>query len=110
MDPKTFLPLTPVAFEILLALRNGALHGYAVMQAVNEASPRRVHPGTLYRAVARLVDEGLLAEEGVESEGRRSYRITGLGRRVAAAEAARVAGQVERAQGIQKPARWPREA
>jgi len=101
VDPHGFLPLTPVAFEILLALRDGELHGYAVMQAVNESSARPVHPGTLYRAVARLVDEGLLAEKTAgPTEGRRTFELTQLGRRVAAAEAIRIAGQLDRAREI----------
>lgn len=110
MRPDDFLPLTPVAFEILLALRAGGLHGYAIMQAVNEAFPRAVHPGTLYRAVARLVDEGLLAEvaDGAGQE-RQTYALTPLGRAVAVAEAARLAGQVERARTLTTTSR-PREA
>ncbi|NNF27902.1 MAG: PadR family transcriptional regulator, partial [Gemmatimonadetes bacterium] len=85
--------------------------GYAVMQCVNEASPRPVHPGTLYRAVARLVDQGLLTETARSpGDERRTYGLTDLGRGVAAAEAARVAGQVERARGIQEAIRRPGEA
>ena len=69
-----------------------------------------MHPGTLYRAIARLVDEGLLTEAAQDSsEGRRTYGLTQLGRTVAAAEAGRLAGQVERARGIQDAARRPGE-
>lgn len=99
--PQEFLPLTTVAFEILLALAAGDRHGYAIMKDVEERTEGRVslHPGTLYRAVARLVDTELLEEteespEPGSDERRRTYRLTELGRRVAAAEAARIERQV----------------
>lgn len=95
------LPLTPLAFEILLALAPGERHGYAIMQAVEERAGGSVslHAGTLYRALARLVDAGLLEEldEAPEPDTdarRRYYRLTGLGERVARAEATRLESQV----------------
>ena len=91
------LPLTPVSFEILLALLDGDRHGYAILQAV-EARLESVLPlrtGTMYRALARLLDEGLIAEaSGDDGDRRRTYRITPLGRKVARAEAERLADQV----------------
>lgn len=102
-DVASFLPLTPVAFEILLALGQGERHGYAVMQEVERRTGGRtsLHPGTLYRALNRLVDAGLLTElEDVrdeEDERRRYYAITPLGRRVAGAESERLASQLEAA-------------
>jgi len=108
-DPDGFLPLTPIAFEILLALGEDERHGYAVLQAMEERSSGSVslHAGTLYRALARLVDRGLLEEldeapDPDTDERRRYYRRTELGRRVAAAEARRLASQVgsARAQGL----------
>lgn len=62
--PETFLPLTPVAFEILLALADGARHGYSIMREVDERSRGavRLHPGTLYRALARLLESELIEE------------------------------------------------
>lgn len=100
-----FLPLTPVAFEILLALADEEHHGYAIMRDIEERSGGRLslHAGTLYRAIARLVDEGLISEleerpdPEVDDGRRRYYRLTGLGRRVAAAEAARLESQVGQA-------------
>lgn len=98
-----FLPLTPVAFEIVLSLAREARHGYAIMRDVEERTGGRLtlHPGTLYRALGRLVDAGLLEEteepEGREEEGderRRYYRLTALGREVGAAEARRLETQV----------------
>lgn len=98
---RDHLPLTPLAFEVLLALSTSELHGYAIMRAVEERSrgTLRMHAGTLYRALARMVDAGLLEElDGVAGEGdddrRRVYRLTRLGREVARAEAVRLESQV----------------
>lgn len=100
--PASILPLTPLSFEILLSLADGERHGYAILQAV-EARLAGVLPmrtGTLYRALARLLDEGLLDEvapAGADDERRRYYRMTALGRRIARAEAKRLASQVDAA-------------
>ena len=100
-DIDSYLPLTPIAFEILLALSNRERHGYAIMRAMEERSDGAIslHAGTLYRALARLVDSGLLEEveeapDPDPDERRRYYGLTGLGRRVARAEAERLASQV----------------
>jgi DNA-binding PadR family transcriptional regulator len=98
--PEAFLPLTAVAFEILLALGDEDRHGYAIMQEVEARTEGRLslHAGTLYRALGRLVDEGLLEELDPpedEDERRRYYGITGLGRRVATVEAERLTAQLE---------------
>lgn len=103
--PESFLPLTPVAFEILLALADGERHGYSILQEVESRSGGAValHAGTLYRALARLL-EGKFIEELLESpdpssadERRRYYRLTARGIAVARAEAARLEGQVSAA-------------
>lgn len=107
-DPSALLPLTPVAFEILLALSGGERHGYAIMRAVQDRTGGPgMHAGTLYRALARLVDSEVIEEiEGEEDlsvdERRRYYRLTRLGHEVAAAEARRLEAQVgaARAQGL----------
>lgn len=96
---ESLLPLTPLDFEILLALVSGDLHGYAILQRV-EARVRNVLPlrtGTLYRALARLLDAGFIDEvggPGANADRRRYYRVTGRGRQVARAEAERLADQV----------------
>jgi DNA-binding PadR family transcriptional regulator len=99
--PDASLPLTPISFEILLALLTEDKHGYAILQTVE--SRLRGHlpmrTGTLYRALARLVDEGLIvaapaAKRPGTDERRRYYRITPHGRRIARAEAERLADQV----------------
>ncbi len=98
------LPLTPISFEILLALSEGERHGYAILQQV-EARTAGVIPmrtGTLYRALARLEEAGLI-ERRPESSAARStakdarrlyYGITPRGRAIARDEAKRLADQV----------------
>lgn len=104
-EPEALLPLTPSAYHILLALAGGEKHGYAVMQEVNRLSEGAVQlgPGTLYRSLKGLLDQGLIAESGErpdpahDDERRRYYRLTDLGQRVAQAETRRLARLVERA-------------
>ncbi|HSC28992.1 MAG TPA: PadR family transcriptional regulator [Vicinamibacterales bacterium] len=96
------LPLTPISFEILLALLAGQLHGYAILQAVESRLEGRLplRTGTMYRALARLMDEGLIERSGTSHDAdprRRHYRITALGRETARAEARRLADQVDAA-------------
>jgi DNA-binding PadR family transcriptional regulator len=103
--PDSFLPLTPVAFEILLALADGEQHGYSVMREVERRSAGTVtlHPGTLYRALARLLESGLIAELDErpdpqnDDERRRYYQLTERGIAVARAEAERLASQLSAA-------------
>ena len=103
--PVDLLPLTPVAFEILLALADEDRHGYAIMRSIEERTDgvMSLHAGTLYRAIGRLVDAGLLREREdrpdpeEDDQRRRYYAITALGRRVAAAESARLESQVRSA-------------
>jgi DNA-binding PadR family transcriptional regulator len=97
--PDSSLPLTPMSFEILLALLEGERHGYAILQAVEArlSAALPIRTGTVYRALARLLDEELI-ERGGDSDAddprRRYYRITAHGRSVAKAEARRLADQV----------------
>jgi DNA-binding PadR family transcriptional regulator len=102
------LPLGGADFEVLLALAGGARHGYAIMQEVAERTGDRARlgPGTLYGAIKRLLAGGLIAEtdgpaadDAAHRESRRYYRVTPLGREVAAAEAGRLAALVRAAVG-----------
>ena len=104
--PQTLLPLTAVAFEILLTLADGDCHGYHIMQEVERRTSGAItlHPGTLYRALARLLEQDLIgevAEDEVhpykEDIRRRYYRLTRFGRAVLVAEAARLEQQVREA-------------
>ena len=103
-SPESFLPLTPVAFEILLALADGERHGYEVMIEIERRTAGRIspNPGTLYRALDRLVQEGLLtsAVRSVEGENRRLFSLSPLGKAVAAAEAERLSDQVLAARSL----------
>jgi len=96
-EPCELLPLTEPAFHILLALSERARHGYAILLDVREVTSGQVRlsTGTLYTAVRRLVEEGLIEEMesagGSEADRRRVYRITSFGRTVASAESRRIA-------------------
>jgi DNA-binding PadR family transcriptional regulator len=98
MSPATraaaeLLPLTPAAFQVLLALVDGPKHGYAVMKEVEARTDGRVRlsTGTLYGIVKRLLADGVIREFADTGErGRRTYRLTPFGRRVAVAEADRL--------------------
>jgi DNA-binding PadR family transcriptional regulator len=100
--PDSFLPLTPVAFEILLALADGERHGYSILQEVESRSggALSLHAGTLYRALARLLESELIEEvsespaRSNDDERRRYYRLTTRGIAVARAELGRLEGQV----------------
>ena len=97
-EPEALLPLPPSEFQILLALADGERHGYAIMQEVERrtAGSVRLGPGTLYGSIKRMLAAGLIDESARrpaaerDDERRRSYRITALGRRLAAAEARRM--------------------
>ncbi len=100
MEPpaERLLPLQPAAFHILVALSDGDRHGYAIMQDAAERTGGsvRLHPGTLYTTIRRLLEQGLIEElderpdPEEDDERRRYYRLTKLGRAVARAETARL--------------------
>jgi len=93
---EALLPLRPVEFHVLLSLADGERHGYGIMQDARERGQAAPDIGTLYRALARMVDQGLIeaAESRLDPEAgderRNYYRITDLGLRVAKAEARRL--------------------
>lgn len=93
-DVERFLPLRPVEFHVLLSLSVGPRHGYGIMQDAAERTGKEVIPdvGTLYRALRRMVEAGLIEPADEPGGGRRNdYRITRLGRHVAEAESRRLA-------------------
>jgi DNA-binding PadR family transcriptional regulator len=95
-DVDALLPLAPAAFHILLALGPGDRHGYGIIQDVEARTDGavRLSPGTLYRTIQRLLEQGLISEprsSPVTDPRRRPYRITALGRAVARAESHRLA-------------------
>lgn len=100
-SPETFLPLPPAVFHILLSLSDDDRHGYAILQDVAARTGGEVTlgAGTLYRSIQRMLDQDLIVEvsrrPADDDERRRYYRITPLGRRVARAEAERLASLVQ---------------
>jgi DNA-binding PadR family transcriptional regulator len=89
-------PLQEPTFLILTALATGSLHGYGVIQEVSGLSGGRVvlRPGTLYGALDRLSEQGLVApdrEEIVDGRLRRYYRLTDEGAGLLRDEAQRLA-------------------
>ena len=106
IKPGDFGSLTPMEYEILLSLAGGDLHGYAIIQDIGErsAGALTVRPGTLYRAISRLLDARLIEEveapvkRGMpEDERRRVYAMTKFGRQVATIESERLARQLDTA-------------
>src|ERR671910_2842723 len=106
-DPADLLPLTPVALNVLLALADGERHGYGIMLEVRERTGGRgrLGPGTLYGAIKRLKEGGVIEESGErpdpaeapDDERRRYYRLSGFGGEVLAAEVERLDGLVRAA-------------
>jgi DNA-binding PadR family transcriptional regulator len=94
-----FLPLPVAVFHILVAIADRERHGYAIMQDIAARTDGRLRlgPGTLYGSIKRMLADGLIEESADrgdpdrDDERRRYYRITSLGRRVAAEESARLA-------------------
>ena len=101
--PESFLPLTSVVFDILVTLGSGDHHGYAILTDVRERTGAVLRAGSLYRAISRLLEDGLVEElderpdSKIDDERRRYYRLTTLGRQVARAEAVRLEAQVRHA-------------
>lgn len=89
-------------FLILTALASGPLHGYGLITEVGTLSDGRVtlRPGTLYGALDRLTEDGLIAvdrEEVVDGRLRRYYRLTDEGAGTLTAETERLRRNVEAA-------------
>ena len=97
-DPRSHLPLTPLAFQVLLALAEGPKHGYAIMSEVNDRSggTANLRTGTLYTLLQRLMDAALVEESAArpsadkDDDRRRYCQLTEMGRDVLAAEARRL--------------------
>ncbi len=97
VDPRSFLPLTSLAFEVLLAMADSERHGYAIIREIEShtGGEVRLRTGTLYTVLQRLLDEALIEESNArpvrdDDERRRYYGLTPLGRGVLKAEAQRL--------------------
>ncbi len=102
-------PLKPDVFWILTALAKDSNHGYAILRQVEALSSGQLvlRPGPLYRRLAKLLQDGWIAEHNedhqepsVSEARRRVYRITKRGRKVAAAEVARMSQAVISAEAV----------
>jgi DNA-binding PadR family transcriptional regulator len=96
-------------YFILAALLDGPRHGYAIVKAADQLSGGtvRLSAGTLYGALARLADEGLVAvdrEEVVAGRRRRYHGLTEEGRAALAQEAERLRARAEVVQRRLAPA------
>jgi DNA-binding PadR family transcriptional regulator len=110
IDAESLLPLPPATFHILVALADEDRHGYAVIKdvAARTGGKLKLSPGTLYRSIDRMVQQGLIREissrpaRDMDDERRRYYRITPFGRDVAWAESRRLAQMLDlaRARGL----------
>ena len=83
MEPRIpeFGRFAEPALLILVSLSDGPKHGYAIMADVEAGTGRPMGPGTLYAALARLEERGLI-EALAPVERRRPYRLTGIGQTV----------------------------
>jgi len=112
-EPRSFLPLTPVAFHVLVTLEGGVQHGYAIKRLVEErtAGVVRLGAGTLYHAIRSLGKRGLIREcsppepDAAGSSRWRFYEITSLGTRVLKAELIRLEADVAFAKASLTPAK-----
>ncbi len=94
-DPQA--TVRPVEFHVLLSLLGGERHGYGIIQDIEARGETSVPDvGTMYRALARMVENGLIEAAArrpapdAADERRNYYRVTEAGRRAARAEARRL--------------------
>ena len=108
-NPMDLVPLPVAQLHILLALATGHKHGYAIMKEVEVLTEETVTmgPGTLYGAVKKMLNAGLVEESDerpdpeMDDQRRRYYRMTGLGERVLEAEVNRMEQLARVARSIQ---------
>ena len=96
--------VTPLSYQILLALVDQDLHGYGIIKDIQGRAGEAAAPstGAMYLALQRMETEGLIGEaperpEGDDDARRRYYRITARGRSLAEEESVRLAAVVDAA-------------
>jgi DNA-binding PadR family transcriptional regulator len=97
-DARALLPLTPIVFQVLLALSGGDRHGYGIIREVDQRTDGLIvlRTGTLYAVLKRLLELDLVEESprrpapDEDDERRRYYRVTAFGKAVTEAEARRL--------------------
>lgn len=92
--------LTELSLHVLLAVGDGAAHGYAIGKDIEARSGGRLDPttGALYQALKRLTGDGLIRQVTVRDSAdprRKYFALTAAGRRAVAAEVRRLEGLVE---------------
>ncbi|MEX2143581.1 MAG: helix-turn-helix transcriptional regulator [Anaerolineales bacterium] len=103
-------PLTPAVFQIMLALMDQERHGYGIMKEVTAQTEGEVvlRPGTLYQAIKRMLDMGLIEESDerpdlkLDDERRRYYKLSGLGHKVVHSEVERLHKLLQMARAKEK--------
>lgn len=116
VDPRSFLPLTPFAFQVLLAIADADRHGYGIIREIAERTDGAIQlrTGTLYTLLQRLLDKGLIEESDQrphpdeDDERRRYYGVSTLGRAVLVAEARRLeqaVGEARRKRVLFRPSK-----
>lgn len=96
--PESIPPLSRVAMYIILAIGPEERHGYAIMHEVRRITggATKLGPGAIYTTVKRLLADGFIEESDerpdpeLDDQRRRYYRLTALGRSVAATEVRRL--------------------
>lgn len=102
-DLGSFLPLSPANLYILFSLAAEDRHGYGIMQEVTRHSggQYKLGPGTLYDNLRKLMDQGIVEDaprrSAEDDPRRRYYRLTSFGRRILAADVARLEDLVREA-------------
>jgi DNA-binding PadR family transcriptional regulator len=120
-EPRSLLPLTPLAFHVLLALAEEDRHGYGIIREVDQRTDGliKLRTGTLYTLLQRLLSERLIqptsapvrqmgAKPTRHDDRRRYYGLTDFGRTVLEAEARRLETLVLEARQKQVLGRAPR--
>ncbi|HEX4913657.1 MAG TPA: PadR family transcriptional regulator [Vicinamibacterales bacterium] len=94
-------PLKPKVLHVLLALADGARHGYSIMQEVSARSDGnvRIWPAAMYGLLRELEADGLIVETdkrpSEDDERRRYFSLTPLGKRVLGEEVRRLEAIVD---------------
>ena len=96
-DARSFLPLKPLVFQVLLALSAGERHGWSLVREIQQAGAgARVLPANFYRTLRGMLADGLIEETETrraaeeDDERRRYFRLTPLGSDAARLEARRL--------------------
>jgi DNA-binding PadR family transcriptional regulator len=101
--------MSPQVLQVLLSLHAEPRHGYAIIQDIRDRTGQQIRltASTLYDALARLLDQGLIREIETPADERdsrrRSYELTALGRQAMAREIARLEEVLRSARSVRRP-------